>query len=129
MIGPVIDWTMTISAAMRAAAEHAARRESIRLRRDRAIDAGTTLAGMPVATDDKTQTRIMGAAVAAMLDPAYSVDWKMASGAFATLTGPQIIAVAQAIRAHVQACFDREAALLADLMAGRAYDLDEGWPG
>lgn len=104
------------------------RREEIRLRRDQAIDAGTIVAGLPVATDDKTQTRIMGAALSAMLDPDYSVDWKTASGTFVTFTGPQVIAVAQAIRSHVQACFDREAVLLADLENGRPYDIDAGWP-
>lgn len=124
----MIDWDKTISAATRTTAEHAARREAIRQRRDRAIEAGTTVAGMAVATDDKTQTRIMGAAMSAMLDPAYSVAWKGVNGVFVTLTAPQVIAVAQAIRAHVQACFDREAVLLGDLDAGRVYNLDAGWP-
>ncbi|MCZ0963897.1 DUF4376 domain-containing protein [Paracoccus benzoatiresistens] len=125
----MIDWSKTITAEARAEADRAAVREAIRLRRDRAIDAGTSFAGMPIGTDDKTQTRIMGAAVAAMLDPAYSVDWKLATGAFVTLTGPQVIAAAQVIRAHVQACFDREAELLAEMAAGRPVAPNEGWPG
>ncbi len=37
-------------------------------------------------------------------------------------------AVAQAIRAHVQACYDREAALTAALDAGQPYDIEAGWP-
>lgn len=106
----------------------AAAREAIRLRRDQAIVAGATVSGIAMGTDDKTQARIMGAAVSAMLDPDYTVAWKSASGVFITLNAPQVIAFAQAIRAHVQACFDREAALLVDVEAGRPYDLDAGWP-
>lgn len=43
--------------------------------------------------------------------------WKTASGEFVTLTAPQIIALALAVRAHVQACFDREADLAAQIRA------------
>ncbi|VDS08855.1 hypothetical protein PARHAE_02040 [Paracoccus haematequi] len=124
----MIDWDKAITAQQRAEARGAAAREAIRLRRDEAIRSGTTVAGIAVGTDDVTQTRIMGAAMAAMLDPAYSVSWKGADGTFVPLTGPQVIGVAQAIRAHVQACFDREAALLSDLVAERPYAIDDGWP-
>ncbi len=109
-------------------AELFAAREAIRRRRDQAIDTGIVVAGVPLHTDERSRSNIMGAALSAMLDPDYSVAWKGADGVFVTLTAEQVIAVAQAIRAHVQACFDREAALLADLDAGQAYDLDHGWP-
>ncbi|MNF91252.1 hypothetical protein D3C84_738460 [compost metagenome] len=64
-----------------------------------------------------------------MLDPAYLLRWKTPEG-FVDLTAQQVIAVARAVRAHVQACFDREAALLAELAAGTFNDgmLEEGWP-
>ena len=125
----MIDWSKTITAEARAQAEAAQRRDAIRLRRDQAIGAGVTLSGLTVGTDDTTQTRIMGAAMSAMLDPDYTVAWKAADGTFATLTAPQVIAVAQAIRTHVQACFDREAEMLAAMDAGQPYDIDAGWPG
>jgi hypothetical protein len=35
---------------------------------------------------------------------------------------------AQAVRTHVQACFDREAELLDAMMPGAAYDIEAGWP-
>ncbi len=125
----MIDWSKTITPEARAAASKALAREVIRLRRDAAINAGIVVGGLPIGTDDVTQTRIMGATVSAMLDPGYSVAWKAASGGFVTLTAQQVIAVAQAVRAHVQACFDREAEILAAHDAGQAYDLEVGWPG
>ena len=103
--------------------------EAIRLRRDQAIAAGTTVAGIPVQTDETSQTRIMGAAVAAMLDPGYTVQWKTATGDFVTLTAAQVIGIASAIRAHVQGCFDREAELRAAALANAPFDIEAGWPG
>lgn len=105
-----------------------AQRTAFKLRRDMAVNGGTTFSGMHLQTDDITQSRITGAALAAMIDPNYSLQWKMHGGDFITLTGAQIIAVAQAIRAHVQACYDREAELIAALGAGQPYDIESGWP-
>jgi len=96
-----------------------------------ALNSGTSVSGLHVATDDVSQTRIAGAALAAMLDPDYTVRWKCTDGQFYTLTAPQILAVAQAVRAHVQACYDREADLLAAIAAAAdplAVDLTTGWP-
>lgn len=90
---------------------------------------GTVVDGRVIETDRTTQAMLTGAAVAATLDPGYSVRWKTADG-FVTLSAEQIITTAQAIRAHVQSCFDREAELLDALNAGN-YDgsmLDDGWP-
>ncbi|MNG20946.1 hypothetical protein D3C84_1052530 [compost metagenome] len=85
---------------------------------------------MPIDTGRDSQGLIAGAALAAVIDPQYSVNWKAADGQFVSLTGQQIIGVASAVRAHVQACFDREAVLLAELDAGTFTEgmLDEGWP-
>lgn len=69
--------------------------------------AGIRYGDFDIATDRDSQALITGAALAAIQDSAYSVRWKTASG-FITLTSDQILSVAQAVRAHVQACFDRE---------------------
>lgn len=92
--------------------------------------AGITITGMSVDTGRDSQALITGAALAAMLDPAYTCQWKTARG-FVELGAEQIISVASAVRAHVQACFDREAELLAALDAGEFTPemLQEGWPG
>ncbi len=103
-------------------------------RRWQAETAGITVAGIPVSTDRESQGLITGAALAATLDGDYAVTWKTPGGAFVTLTAPQILAVAQGVRAHVQACFDREAVLAAviaaaaDLAALDAVDIESEWP-
>lgn len=91
--------------------------------------AGITLNGAHIDTGRDSQGLIAGAALAAVLDGQYSVRWKTADG-FIELTAEQILGVASAVRAHVQACFDREAELLAALQDGsyEAAMLDEGWP-
>ena len=98
-------------------------------RRYQVETAGITLNGARIDTSRDSQGLIAGAALAAVLDAQYSVRWKTAGG-FITLTAEQILGVASAVRAHVQACFDREAELLAALQ-GASYEtgmLDEGWP-
>ena len=109
---PAPDWSALI-AALRYTAE----------------TAGTTVEGMPIDTGRDSQGLITGAALAAMLDPAYSVRWKTVTG-FVDLTSQQIIGVASAVRAFVQASFDREAVLLGAVADGSitAEMLEEGWP-
>lgn len=125
----MIDWKQVITAEANLRAEQEVALERIRLRRDRAIEAGISVVGVPIPTDDRTQNRIMGAAMAAMLDPAYQVLWKADDGMFIRLTAPEVIGVASAVRAHVQACYDREAELRQAVAAGQAHDAEAGWPG
>ena len=93
--------------------------------------AGVEVNGVLIDTGRDSQALITGAALAAMLDEAYSLNWKTDSG-FIHLTASEIIAVAQAVRAHVQACFDREGELVALVDAAETKeDLDEiiiSWP-
>jgi len=107
---------------------NAQERKRIKERRDKAIVAGTLVNGMVVATDDLSQQRITGAALAATVDASTTVRWKLPDDTFVTLTAAQIIDLAQAVRTHIQACFDRESELLAALEAGQSYDIDAGWP-
>ena len=104
-------------------------REIIAARRYEAEGGGITLNGMPIATDDRSKLLINGAALEAAIDPAYTMQWKTPAG-FVELTGEQVIGIARAVRAHVQACFDREAELLAELEAGTLTNelLEQGWP-
>ena len=103
--------------------------QQIANRRWQAETAGVDLMGMRIDTGRDSQALITGATVQAMLDPAYSLRWKTPAG-FVDLTAEQIIGVATAARAHVQACFDREAELLEALAAGTFTPemLEEGWP-
>ncbi|MFN4140226.1 DUF4376 domain-containing protein [Aestuariivirga sp.] len=95
---------------------------------------GTTFSGFTLATDAVSQTKYIGAVVGAQLDPGAVVNWKMADGTFVPLDAQAITAVAMAVRAHVQACFDREAELRAQIAATitveeiEALELNIGWP-
>lgn len=90
---------------------------------------GTTIQGMPIDTGRDSQALITGAALQAVIDPEYSVHWKTAGG-FVDLTAQQVIGVASAVRAFVQACFNRESELLDLVSAGSitAEMLEQGWP-
>ena len=98
-------------------------------RRYRAETAGIIVSGMPLDTGRDSQALVTGAALAAVIDPAYHCQWKTIEG-FVDLDAQTIIALASAMRAHVQACFDREAELLDALESGTYTDalLDQGWP-
>lgn len=102
---------------------------AIAARRYRAEVSGITVGGMAVATDRDSQGLITGAAFAASLDPNYTCNWKAEAG-FVKLDAKTLISVAQAVRAHVQACFDREATLLAAVKGGTYTPdmLDQNWP-
>ena len=54
----------------------------------------------------------------------------MADGTRVELDASMIIAVASAVRDHIQACYDREKALAEEVDAGTFTEamLDEGWP-
>lgn len=103
-------------------------------RRWRAETGGILVAGgMTVATDDRSKTMIMGARIKADADGGYTLRWKTSAG-FQTLDAATIIAISDAVLAHVATCFDREDALSADIDAAAdqaaldAIDIDIGWP-
>jgi len=101
----------------------------IAARRYDAEVAGTIVGGMPIATDDRSKLLINGAALRANRSSDYVLRWKTSDG-FVDLTADQVLAVADAVSEHVQACFDREDALLAAVAdSSITVDmLEEGWP-
>ena len=114
--------------------EKAKRLQELAQRRYEAEEGGTTLGGNPLATDRITQAKITSAYVKAVADDGFEIiAWKSGSGVFSTLTATSIIAAANAIEAHVQACFDNEASLssditdAADLEELAAVDIEGGW--
>lgn len=98
-------------------------------RRYIAETSGTVIEGMRIDTGRDSQGLITGAAVQAIIDPAYSLHWKTSAG-FVELNRDQILGVASAVRAYVQNCFNREADLLAATADGTISEtmLNEGWP-
>lgn len=109
--------------------------EALRLRRNVARDGGVVVSGTPIPTDEQTRAVLTAARLKTVTDDPFSVpDWKVDNGVFATLTQVQIIAISDAVAAHVQACFTRERALTDLINAATtvtaldAIDLDTGWP-
>ena len=102
---------------------------SIAARRYEAEVAGIHLNGIYIDTSDRSKLLINGTALEATIDPEYTMQWKTPSG-FITLTASEVVAIARAVRAHVQACFDREVVLLQALQEGALTNemLDQGWP-
>jgi hypothetical protein len=91
--------------------------------------AGIILNGMAIDTGRDSQALITGATLSAIIDPEYVCTWKTVNGPV-QLTAPMLIGVASAVRAHVQACFDREGDLLSAVADETFVDsmLYEGWP-
>jgi hypothetical protein len=103
-------------------------------RRRRAETGGAFVGGMGFSTDAASQAKLTAAVVASVLDNDYRVRWKLSDGSFASLDHAALIAAALGVRAHVQACFDREAALAQDIAAVAGLDalamvdIESGWP-
>ena len=65
---------------------------------------------LEIQTDDEIQRKILAARVMAKEDASYTVNWKLPSG-FVQLDATALIAISDAIRNHIQKCFDAEAAI------------------
>ena len=102
-----IDWTKVITVEDKFAKAKEAKKAEIAQARYNVEIAGVN----GIRTDRESQGLITGAALKALQDNTYTCKWKGIDG-FVELTAPQIIAVADAVRAHVQSCFDHEAELL-----------------
>lgn len=90
---------------------------------------GVFIDEMNIETTRDSQALIASTGLSALLDPEYRCNFKTLGG-FVEIGSEQIIAIAKAVRSHVQACFDRELHLLRALEAGTYKDemLGEGWP-
>lgn len=86
-------------------------------KRWRVENGGITVGGVEVATDDRAKTMIMGARIKASEDPGFSTRWKTASG-FVVIDAATILAISDAVLAHVDACFTTEADVLAAIDGG-----------
>ena len=104
-------------------------------RRWQAEVGGITLNGVPIKTDRESTGKITAAYVQASANPEFSVRWKVDTGVFVTLDAATIIAIGNAVTAHVQACFDNEDVLTTAILAAEdkaaldAVDIETGWPG
>lgn len=90
---------------------------------------GIKVNGMVIDTSRDSQAMITAATLSAMIDSTYVCRWKTPDGFF-TLDASALLEVSQAMRKHVQLCFDREDVLVKAVDAGTYTEsmLQEGWP-
>jgi hypothetical protein len=78
---------------------------------------GIVVGGVPVATDDRSKLLIAGARIKADANPEFTTKWKSDSG-FVLIDAATIIAISDAVLAHVDSCFDTENEVMAAIDAG-----------
>lgn len=79
---------------------------------------GIVLGGVPIATDDRSKIMIMGARVAAAANPDWETVWHGADGQTYPLNATSMIAISDAVEAHVNSTFSTFAAVKSDIAAG-----------
>ena len=93
---------------------------------------GITVGGVPLSTDDRSKLMITGARIKADNDPDFTTPWVAADGSVSTVNAATIIAISDAVLAHVAACFAAYDGIKADIEAGSittAAEIDAaGWP-
>lgn len=76
---------------------------------------GIVIAGVPIATDDRSKIMIMGARVAAAANPDWETVWHGADGQTYPLNAAAMIAISNAVEAHVNATFATFAGVKVDI--------------
>lgn len=82
---------------------------------------GIVVDGARILTDRGSQAMIAGAYVYVQHNPTETIAFKSAEG-FVTLSAANVVMIANAVGAHVQACFAAEAAVLAAIAAETITD-------
>jgi len=94
---------------------------------------GVAVSGADVMTDRASQGLIAGAKLYSDLNESVEIDWKGQNG-WVTIDRTAILAISQAVAAHVQASFSNERAHAEAIAALEtqeeieAYDITSGWP-
>jgi hypothetical protein len=82
---------------------------------------GITVGGVPVATDDRSKLMIAGARIAASADP----DWVTLWDGEHAVDAATMIAISDAVQAHVNAVFSTFASVKAAILAGEITTRDQ----
>lgn len=83
---------------------------------------GITIGGARIKTDRESQATITGAFISLSQGLTQTIDWKAEGGQWVTLTLADITPIAQAVVAHVQACFTTESQLAAQVNAATTIE-------
>ena len=74
--------------------------------------------GLPIATDDRSKIMISGAREAAKANPDFTTPWVTSTGEIALLDAAAIIAISDAVGAHVNSVFGIYAQVLPQIQDG-----------
>ncbi len=117
--------------------------ETLRIKKWEMKDAGITVNGVAIDTDDKGQATLAGAMLNCLANPAYTANWKTAAvdeqgkAVWMTIGADLITPLRQAMTDYTQACFDVEAEKQDELVALQSVEaiqawleteLNQGWP-
>jgi len=83
---------------------------------------GVVVGGARIKTDRESQATVTAALISITQGLATSIDWKAEGGVWITLGLPQITGIAQAVVAHVQACFTLERQYSQDIAAATTIE-------
>ncbi len=126
-----IGYTLTLRQPADVFADKLAQLAALRFEKE---TAGLTVGGSSIKTDRESQAALTGAYTSLKNGLLATIDWK-ASGGWVSLTLAQVEPLAQAVAAHVQACFTRERqhadaiqAIVDNPVAVANYDISTGWP-
>lgn len=86
---------------------------------------GIIVGGVPVATDDRSKMMIIGARVAAAVDPAWQTVWQGADGNAYPVDAAAMLAISDAVHAHVNATFTTLSAVLSAIEVGQITTEEE----
>lgn len=119
----VSDFDQTLAAKIKSLAAYRYKQET----------GGITVNGSTIRTDRESQSLIAGAKLYSGLNESILIDWKAENG-WVQIDRNAIVAISQAVAAHVQACFSNEKVhsavinALTTVAEIEAYDITTGWP-
>lgn len=112
--------------------------QDVKTVREAHLNGGASTPFGAVDSNEVARSNITGAALAATLsksvDQPFSVNWTMLDNSVEALDADQMIGLALAVLAHVNACHDRARALRGQIDAATdmaellAIDIQSGWP-
>jgi hypothetical protein len=79
---------------------------------------GITVGGVPILTDDRAQLKVAGARIGADADPEFTTVWDGADGGSYPIDAATVIAISNAVLAHVNECFKTYSTIKGDIDAG-----------
>lgn len=98
---------------------------SLKTEREALESAGVTVSGTPIQTDPRSIQRITGAFIRAQTDPDFAEQWKISEGVYIPVDQATMLAVGNAVFAHISGAFARERSAAAAVEAAETIEAVE----